>query len=456
MRSLFWKGMLAFLAVILVAVGTVSLLTSRITETEFRRYAIMHGGMGQHWATVLASYYAAHGSWEGVQNALPPGRGRGAGGMMGMAGFHFQVADAEGRVVGDTDAPPDGTVSQSDLAAAIPIEVEGQVVGYLLTTSSSWKNTPLDAGQAQFLSRVRSALWTAALAATAVALVIGGLLFRSIVAPLRHLTAASRAIAAGDLSVRAPVQGGDEVAQLADAFNQMAESLARAEQARRNQTADVAHELRTPLTVIQGTLEAMLDGVYPADRDNLQAALAQTRTLSRLVEDLRLLALADAGRLSLHTAPLDLASFLRETVEAHQTQAQERDVSLALEIPAPLPPVEADRDRLAQVLGNLLNNALRYVPSGGHVTIRARGTEEEVAVSVSDDGPGIPPADLPHLFERFWRGDRARRQATGGSGLGLTIARSLVEAHGGRLWVESAAGKGAVFTFTLPVGQRAD
>ena len=289
------------------------------------------------------------------------------------------------------------------------------------------------------------------MAATVVALIIGGLLFHSIVAPLRRLTTASQTIAEGDLSVRAPVQGRDEVAKLADAFNHMAGSLARAEDARQNQTADVAHELRTPLTVLQGALEAMLDGVYPTDRENLLAALAQVRMLGRLVEDLRVLALADAGQLRLRTAQLDLSAILREIVDAYQAPAQEREVSLKLEMPPSLPLVSVDRDRLAQVVGNLLTNALRYGSKGDHITVRVVNHQEEVVVAVIDNGPGVPAEDLPYLFDRFWRGDRARRRATGGSGLGLAIARTLIEAHGGRIWAQSVEGQGSTFTFTLPV-----
>jgi len=457
-RSLFWKGMLAFLIVILVAVGTVALLSGWATEVEFRRYASYGGRWGQQ-AAELAAYYIEYNSWEGVQDTLHPlqgqgmgqqGRGKGGGG--GSSTVDFRLADPEGEIVGDTAATPGGTVSQAELITGIPIKVEDRVVGYLLPSRRPDVQTPiaLDAEQAQFLERVRTTLWIAALAATTVALIIGGLLFRSIVAPLRRLTIASQEIAEGDLSVRAPVQGRDEVAQLANAFNQMAGSLARAEEARRNQTADVAHELRTPLTVLQGAIEAMLDGVYPTDQENLLAILTQARTLARLVEDLRLLALADAGQLQLHTAPLDLEIFLPEIVKVHHLQAQERAVSIALEMSPTLPLVEADRDRLAQVIGNLLSNALRYVPKGGNIIMRAVGQEQEVIVSVADDGPGVPPEDLPYLFERFWRGDQARRRATGGSGLGLAIARSLVEAHGGRIWAESVEGAGSTFIFTLP------
>ncbi len=457
MRSLFWKEMLAFLAVILVAVGMVAVLAGRVTEIEFRRYTFSHGGMWDRQVVELVAYYAEHNSWNGIQDTLQPlqgmgsqGRGRGSGGV-GPLTLDFRLAGPEGRIVGDTSGSPSGTASQAELESSIPIEVEGRVVGYLLPSTQTPAALPLDPPQAQFLARVHTALWIAALAALTVALVIGGLLSRSIIAPLRRLTTASQAIAEGDLSARAPVQGRDEVTQLADAFNRMAESLARAEESRRNQTADVAHELRTPLTVLQGALEAMLDGVYPTDRENLLAAQAQVRTLARLVEDLRLLALADAGQLHLHAAPLDLGAFLQETVETHQLQAQERKVSLVLEVFPSLPLVQADRDRLAQVMGNLLGNALRYVPKGGHITVHAVDQGQEVIVAVTDDGPGVPSEDLPHLFERFWRGDRARRQATGGSGLGLTIARSLVEAHGGRIWAQSVEGQGSTFTFALPV-----
>ncbi len=448
MRSLFWKGMLAFLIVILVAVGTVALLAGQATAAEFHRYAA-HGGMvWDDQVDYLAAYYAAHGSWEGVQQALPPGGttiGRGYG-RSGTGQTGFRLADADGRIVGDSAGQPSGSASPDELAGGWPIAVDGQTVGYLLPTAPP---TAAGAAQAEFLARVRAALWIAALAALIAALLVGGLLFRSITAPLRRLTAASAAIAGGDLGARAPVGGRDEVARLAVSFNQMAESLARAEAARRNQTADIAHELRTPLTVVQGTLEAIVDGVYPANRENLLAALAQVRTLSRLVDDLRLLALADAGQLRLQKAPLDLGAFLRQTVEAHRPQAQERGVALVLDAPPALPKVLADRDRLAQVVGNLLGNALQYVPPGGHVTVRVSDQGREVTVSVADDGPGVPADDLPYLFERFWRGEPARQRTAGGSGLGLAIARHLVEAHGGRIWAEATPGGGLTITFAL-------
>lgn len=363
----------------------------------------------------------------------------------------FRIANAQGGVVADTRGLPRGTVSQRALDSGVPIEVDGETVGYVLPALGSPPDWPLDAAQTAFLARVRRILWIGAAAALGVALIVGGLLFRSITAPLTELTAASEAIAEGDLSARAEVSGRDEVAQLAEAFNSMADSLHRMEKARRSQTADIAHELRTPLTVLQGTLEAMLDDVYPTDRENLAAALRQTHTLSRLIEDLRLLALADAGKLHLEKDCLDFPVFLNEVVEAYQPQARERGIALLLDIPLTLPTICVDRDRMTQVMGNLLSNSLHYVPRGGRVRVEVEGGDDRILVSVIDDGPGVTPEDLPHLFERFWRADRARRRATGGTGLGLSIARYIVEAHGGRIWAEETPGGGLTIRFSLPV-----
>lgn len=461
MSSLFWKGLLAFLVVILVAVGTVAVLTGRLTENAFRRYALAHDEMWERQAEWLAAYFAVHGSWVGVQDELssrvgmmegmgPRGYGRG-GETTRSPMMNFRLADTRAQIVADTEGSPRGTVSQQELKNSITIKVNEHIVGHLIPSPVNLRALPLNPAQVAFLTRSRRILWIATLAALAVALVVGGLLFRSITAPLRELTAATEAIAEGDLSARAPVRGEDEVGQLATAFNEMAESLDRMEEARRSQTADIAHELRTPLTVVQGTLEAMLDGVYPADRENLSSALAQMRTLSRLIEDLRLLALADAGRLELHETTLNLIAFLQKAVEAHRLQAQEEGVALALEAPTDLPTISADPDRLTQVMGNLLNNALRCVPEGGHLTVRAEAQEQEVVVAVIDDGPGVPPEDLPHLFDRFWRADPARGRDTGGSGLGLSIARHIVEAHGGRIWAQETPGGGLTVAFSVPL-----
>jgi signal transduction histidine kinase len=311
--------------------------------------------------------------------------------------------------------------------------------------------------EAGFLDRVSRALLLSALGAAALALLLSLLLTRYLARPLRELATAARRVATGDLAQRVPIRSRDEVGALASAFNEMAASLERGEAARRNLVADVAHELKTPLTVVEGTVEAMLDGVYPADREHLESIRDEVTLLAKLVADLRELSLADAGGLRLEREPLDPAALVRRAAAAASARAEARGLTLASEVSDDLPLLAGDSGRLAQVLANLLDNALRYTPAGGRVTVSAVGTAAEpgddtsgVRLAVSDTGPGIAAADLPHVFDRFYRADPSRARRSGGSGLGLAIARGYVEAHGGRIWAESAGGRGTTVAFWLP------
>ena len=448
--SLYQKGLLAFALVILIAVGTVSLLVGRQTETELRHYAALYSNKTQNLAVDLSRYYAEHGSWEGLPAALPAlaqttpqhgNQGASSGGR-GRPPDNFQVLDTEGNVIARLDGDPQGRVSASELARALPLVSGEEIVGYLLPEQTSASAVALGEPEQRFLERLRAALAVGALAAFVAALLVGGLLMRGIVAPVRRLTQAAENIATGDLRARAPVGGRDEIGRLGRAFNSMAESLERSQDARRAQTADIAHELRNPLAVLQGTLEAIADGVYEPTPENIAPGLDQVRTLNRLVEDLRLLALADAGELRLERHPLDLAALLQRVGEAHRARLEEQGLSFACELPATLPPVSVDADRLAQVLGNILDNAARYVPPGGRVLLTAAPHAGGLLVRVADDGPGVPADELPHVFERFWRGESSRNRATGGSGLGLAIARRIIEAHEGRIWAEPTPGGG--------------
>jgi signal transduction histidine kinase len=288
----------------------------------------------------------------------------------------------------------------------------------------------------------------------AVALVLGLLVARQLTAPLRALTEAARHLTRDEPRPVDPgevpqvqVSGGGEIGELGQAFNQMAHSLAQQETLRRSLMADIAHELRTPLSVIRSDLEAMLDGVYEASPETLASLQEETLLLARLVDDLRALAQAEAGQLELDRRPVDLAELLRGVVTGFDCVAQAQGQSLELALPAELPAVSADPQRVRQIVANLVSNALRHAPESGRVVASAAVQPAAVQISVSDDGPGIPAGEVDHVFDRFWRGSGARAE---GSGLGLAIARELVRAHGGQIWVETEPGEGAIFSFTLP------
>jgi two-component system OmpR family sensor kinase/two-component system sensor histidine kinase BaeS len=242
-----------------------------------------------------------------------------------------------------------------------------------------------------------------------------------------------------------------EVDALASAFNQMAQDLLHADQLRRNMTADIAHELRTPLTIVKGKLEGILDGVYPATPQHVAAALEETNLLERLIDDLRLLSLAEARQLPLEPEPLEVDELLESVRHSFAPEAARHAIALAVEVAPDLPPVEVDPQRMQQVLGNLVANSLRHTPAGGHVTLRAVRHDGVVTLAVADTGPGIAAADLPYIFDRFWRADRARSRQGSGAGLGLAIARQLVEAQGGRISAASTPGQGTAITIQLPI-----
>lgn len=279
------------------------------------------------------------------------------------------------------------------------------------------------------------------------ALIIGGLMVRRFGSPLARLMAAADAVAAGDLSVRVPVRGGGNMARFIERFNRMTAELEQAEQSRRNLTADVAHELRTPLHILQGNIEGVIDGVYEPTHDHMAAMLDETRLLSRLVDDLQTLSLAEAGQLPLHRQTLPAADLLEDVATRFAAAAADAGVVLKVSPDDDPPDVTVDPDRLDQALSNLVANALRYTPAGGSVTLSAEQAAGGVELTVADTGVGIEAADLPFIFDRFWRGDRARGR--GGSGLGLPIARRLVEAHGGTIRVDSVVGEGTRFVVWL-------
>jgi len=306
------------------------------------------------------------------------------------------------------------------------------------------------------LVRVNRAVVMGGFVALIAALVIGYFIFRAITRPIDQLTFAAQQLAQGDLSARVAVDdhptrlGSDELSELGTAFNVMADHLQQSEQVRRDMTADIAHELRTPLAVMRGNLEAMQDGVYPLDVEHLNPVLNQVNLLTRLVEDLRTLALAEAGQLPLTKRSVDLAALLQSVLTSFEAQAGVQQVTLRIELAPDLPTLEIDPDRMQQTVGILIANALRYTPPQGSITVAAKTDRARVTIEVADTGSGIAPEDLPHVFDRFYRADKSRARESGGSGLGLAIAKSIVEAHGGSIGAASQPEQGTQLIIRLP------
>jgi two-component system OmpR family sensor kinase/two-component system sensor histidine kinase BaeS len=489
-RSLFFRLLGAFALVILALAVIVAVLVNRATTHQFQLYSDRNGQLlAAQLAPQLAAYYARQGSWQGSEAVLQGSGGMGmmgSGGvgmmgsmmssgaagvsdMWGMMGLRAVLVDARGQVISDSaDVLTGQTLPAAERATGAPIQVGGQIVGTVIVASTT--TLLAESSASAFLKDVNRSILLAVLAAGVIALALGGVLFFQLTAPIRQLTAAAHAISAGDLSQRVVVHPGDELGDLAGAFNTMTENLAAAEGQRRQMVADVAHELRTPLSVIQANVEAMQDGIVPADAEQLASLHEETLLLSRLVADLRLISLAEAGQLTLERAEIDLSELIRKATERMRPTALAKGVALETDLLPPAPLV-ADASRLNQVIGNLLENALRHTPTGGAITVQVsavvpgrssppplQANAKSYLVTVTDTGAGILPEDLPHVFDRFYRADKSRTRGTGGSGLGLAIVRRLVEAHGGRVWVDSpvvhtdAQGNhGTRVSFTLPV-----
>jgi two-component system OmpR family sensor kinase/two-component system sensor histidine kinase BaeS len=362
------------------------------------------------------------------------------------------VADANQTVVYDSQRQGVGRqLTPQDLNTATTLKSNDQTIGYLTITPGPIGNL-LPPEQA-FIDQVRNNLLLAGLIASLIGAALGLGFSRTLTRPLDRLATAARAIAAKDLTQRVKPSGTVEVANVANAFNDMASSLQKSEALRRNLVADVAHELRTPLTVMQGNLAAQLDGLFPIDEEETARLYDETRLLSRLVDDLRELAQAEAGQLQLNLGKIDLKVVIASTADVFNAMAAEKHISIAVDAPADLPPVKADSERVSQVLRVLLSNALRHTPANGTIKLAAVvvSDKQQVGVSVQDTGDGIAPDELPFVFERFWRGDKSRARETGGSGLGLAIAKQLIESQGGSIGVESHIGQGSRFWFMLPM-----
>jgi signal transduction histidine kinase len=339
-------------------------------------------------------------------------------------------------------------VPSDALARGVPVEVAGRRVGTVIDVAPAPALSPREL---EYLASTNRALSLAALGAALLALIVGIVLARNMTQPLRDLIQAIQAITRGELKQQLPIRSADELGALTWAFNQLSADLARSHELRRQMTADIAHDLRTPLTVINAYIDGLREGVFKPTPGRFEAMHTEAQHLQHLVEDLRTLSLADAGELPIQLESVACPALLERLAAAYAPQAEAIGIVLHVCAEPDLPDIVADPERMVQVLGNLVTNALRHTPSGGQVTLCARSQENAVALVVQDTGTGIAPDALPHIFDRFYRGDPARSQQDSESGLGLAIARSIVEAHGGTIEVQSELGRGTAFTILMPV-----
>ena len=435
-RSLWFRLMGAFAVVIFLMLFIVSNVVGDVTASVFSQYISQRNALIRDTLPMLAEDPQALADAEiiirrpNVATPTPPQ-------FSDFPNIDFEPPEIVVQPPAIVIAPDEGITDTAEIITLPLLD--------LLDSTSP------DAQGLSFLNDVRDAAQTAVIAAVFVSLVLGTIIFWQITRPLSQMRRASQALAAGEANVRVPVRSQDELGKVAEAFNQMASKISEQEQLRRQMVADVAHELRTPLTVMQANLEAMLDGLLEPNPTELQELNDEVHRLSRLIDDLRLLSLADSGQLSLALQKVDVRELTATVVARLAPLAESSGVKLVDDAPAQPLFVQADADRIQQALTNLVANGIRHTPEGGRVRVTAVREQTTIHLSVIDSGPGIPPEDLPNVFDRFWRGDKSRSRHSGGSGLGLAIVKQIVELHHGRVSVLSPSGSGAVFTISLPV-----
>lgn len=453
MNKLWVRMSLTFAGVVLVAVVTVVVAGSTLARLGepggpdhfTRRFLMQPNGLVTH----LSNYYRTHRSWAGVEPLL-----------LGAQSTYFRpdalfLANEQQRIIYSVQRNYVGRpLPELKPKMVLPIRVDGQTVGHVGLAPFPNDRPPTN-GVPPFVRILGNALLVIAAVGGVGGILFGVLMSRTVTAPLNKLASAARSIGARNLNSRVEEQGTEEMVEVARAFNEMAADLQQAEALRRNLLADVAHELRNPLAILQGNLRAILDDVFPCDNNEMARLYEHTRFLSRLVNDLHELAQAEARQLPLELGETDLAHLIRTTADSFRPEFESKRVRLETKLAGDLPRLTVDQARLAQVLQNLLANALRHTPPGGTITVEARPEADTLYLTVADTGEGIAPEHLPHIFDRFYRTDPSRSRDRGGTGLGLAISRALIEAHGGEIRVASQGpDRGSFFTIQLPLTRK--
>ena len=449
-RSLAIKLVLAFLAVSLAGIALIGLLASNASAHEFGRF--VNTERPTTLAASLTNYYAAHSGWNGVETIIQNNNSTSATDPIRP----LVLVDNHDNVVFSTDIQFQNQKPSADqIAFGVPIWANGQIVGLLIPTFPPRGAAPRPPAN-DYIARINQDLLAGALGAVALSLLLGLFFSSTLTRPLKELINATRDVAQGNLEREVPVRSKDELGELTKSFNKMSAQLKQSRDLRRNMTADIAHELRTPLSIILGHTEALSENKLAPSPETFDIIYDEAKRLSLLIEDLRTLSLSEAGELTLTLQPVSPSDLIDRVSGAYLPKARSLNISLEAEADANLPDINADSYRVTQVLANLLDNALRYTPSGGRLKLSAQSVPDGIKFCVQDSGPGISEVDLPHIFDRFYRGDKSRNRQDGGSGLGLAISKSIIEAHNGRIWAESAVGEGASIIFVIPAYKKSN
>ncbi len=449
MRSITLRLVLAFVAISVLSTLLVVGFTRWRSREEFRAFLIDQNRPALILA--LSGYYQQHGSWDGIQEAHLLPQQTAPPQPQFQRGVFTLVDSATGRVVLAGQGYQDGsTVPATALPSGIPIQSGNKTVGVLLINQPVYR---IGAPGSTFLARINLQTVWGGLLAIGLALILAIILSSTLTRPIRELTIATRAVASGSPAQQVPIRSKDELGQLASSFNRMSSDLSRSLELRRQMTADIAHELRTPISIILGHAEAVHEGVLPASSENFEIVRQEAERLEHLVEDLRTLSMADAGELKLVMQPYDPRELLERSAKVYAHQAGQKNVAIDVTTEAELPLMEIDAQRMVEVLANVLDNAIRYTPEGGHIGMSATRSDHMVEIRVQDSGPGVERGELDKIFERFYRTESSRSRDNGGSGLGFAIARSIIERHKGRIWAESQPGRGLTVVMRLPVAQ---
>jgi signal transduction histidine kinase len=442
-------GLIALLGpIILASIGFLTIQTG-VLRLLLRSELTSPGSLTDQ----LAQYYHDRGSWDGVteliasyDRSLPPV----------SQGIELTLAfmDEAQRLVYGTGPITDG--EEDSTQGFISIVVNGRIRGYLNIVQRSMGDVMLSYPRRSLvLNQISNVLLAFAGISAVLGLTAGLVAGRTLITPLAQLADTARRLGKREFRARALVKGSSELREVAHAINEMAHDLEQSETLRRNLVADVAHELRTPLAVLQANLQALLDGIYPLELDEIEKLLTQTELLNRLVNELRDLSQAEAHQLPLQQGVIDLNEMIEQVVEIFQSTGKKQGIHIGVQMPAEPITFEGDRGRLQQVLNNLIQNAITHTSSLGVVSIKLNRDDKHICIAVQDTGDGIPAAHLAHVFDRFYRVDRSRSRETGGTGLGLAIAKAIVEMHGGEITVSSNGlpGQGATFTILFPQRQ---